>query len=206
VASFGRKDMDAHKKLSEIQGNLKAPKGQTNEFGGYKYRSCEDILQAVKPFLGDSVLTISDTMEQVGERYYVKATATIAIADTSVSVSAYAREPEKKKGMDEAQITGATSSYARKYALNGLFAIDDTKDADATNKHGKGEAKKPSVPFNESSVKEWIGLATEASKKQDHDTFINWWPANKDDVIQDCGEELAKKVHAEFGKLLAGKK
>ncbi len=130
--------------LNKIQKELKAPKGQMNSFGGYKYRSCEDILEAVKPLLGDAVLTISDEMvcigseptQVVGEdiacgyRFYVKATATITEGDKSVSVSAFARESITKKGMDTAQITGATSSYARKYALNGLFLIDDTKDAD----------------------------------------------------------------------------
>jgi hypothetical protein len=126
--------------MSEIQQKLKAPKGQTNSFGNYKYRSCEDIVEALKPILAehDLWLNISDEIVHLGDRFYVKATA--AIYKTSddlkdsigIAVStAYAREPESKKGMDEAQITGATSSYARKYALNGLLAIDDTKDADS---------------------------------------------------------------------------
>jgi len=118
------------KTLNKIQRELKAPKGQVNRFGNYRYRSCEDILEAVKPLLGDAVLTISDEIAQIGERYYVKATATIKEGDESVSVSAFSREGLEKKGMDVSQITGATSSYARKYALNGLFCIDDTKDAD----------------------------------------------------------------------------
>ena len=116
--------------LVKIQQGLKAPKGQTNSFGGYKYRSCEDILEAVKPLLGGATLTISDEMVMLGDRYYVKATATLAITTKEKSVTAYAREAIAKKGMDEAQVTGAASSYARKYALNGLFLIDDTKDAD----------------------------------------------------------------------------
>lgn len=125
--------------MSEIQQKLKAPKGQTNAFGKYKYRSCEDIVEALKPILAeyDAWLNISDEMVQIGDRYYVKATAEIMYLDPSdsgqhfaMSATAYAREPLTKKGMDEAQITGATSSYARKYALNGLLAIDDTKDAD----------------------------------------------------------------------------
>ena len=126
------------KTLQKIQEQLKAPKGQTNKFGGYKYRSCEDIMEAVKPILAQHgcALTVSDEIIAVGDRVYVKATATLLGAGDPVVVSASAREPENKKGMDEAQITGATSSYARKYALNGLFAIDDTKDADATNDHG----------------------------------------------------------------------
>lgn len=120
------------KKLAKIQKELRAPKGQTNKFGGYKYRNCEDILQAVKPLLGDLVLTISDEIVQVGERYYIKATASLTDGDNTHSVSAYAREEEVKKGMDASQITGSASSYARKYALNGLLAIDDTKDADSS--------------------------------------------------------------------------
>ena len=118
------------KTLNKIQKELKAPKSQKNTFGNYNYRSCEDILEAVKPLLGDAVLTITDDIVQVGDRFYVKATATITEDEKSVSVSAFARESLDKKGMDSAQITGATSSYARKYALNGLFCIDDTKDAD----------------------------------------------------------------------------
>jgi hypothetical protein len=134
-------------RLSSIQKNLKAPKGQLNKFGGYHYRSCEDILEAVKPLLGDAQLTLSDEMVAVGDRYYVKAVATLAVMSQEISVSAFAREAETKKGMDEAQITGAASSYARKYALNGLFAIDDTKDADATNTHDKSPPEsKTSTP------------------------------------------------------------
>ena len=123
--------------LAQIQSELKAPKGQRNTFGMYNYRSCEDILEAVKPLLTERglVLLITDDIVQIGERYYVRATATIYDTEGSyISNSALAREELKRTGMDASQITGATSSYARKYALNGLFAIDDTKDADATNK------------------------------------------------------------------------
>lgn len=118
-------------KLNYIQQNLKAPKGQTNSFGKYKYRSCEDILEAVKPLLGTATLVISDEIVMLGDRFYVKATATLKDGKEEVSNTAYAREAQEKKGMDESQITGASSSYARKYALNGLFLIDDTKDADS---------------------------------------------------------------------------
>lgn len=133
-------------KLINIQQELKAPKNQRNNFGGYNYRSCEDILEAVKPLLkaNKCALTISDELVSVGERFYIRATATLTDAenkDDYFSNTAYAREAETKKGMDESQITGACSSYARKYALNGLFCIDDVKDADATNDHGKSEAK-----------------------------------------------------------------
>lgn len=119
--------------LSIIQSELKAPKGQFNSFGKYKYRSCEDIVEAVKPVLKkyNFALIITDELVLIGERYYIKATAVITNGTISYNASAYAREEESKKGMDSSQITGSASSYARKYALNGLFAIDDTKDADA---------------------------------------------------------------------------
>ena len=128
---------DLTNKLATIQQKLKAPKGQVNTFGKYKYRSCEDILEAVKPLLGDLVLTISDDIVEVGGRVYVKATVSIYSGSGTLSTTAFARESETKKGMDDSQITGSASSYARKYALNGLFCIDDTKDADATNEHDK---------------------------------------------------------------------
>lgn len=121
--------------LQAIQHELKAPKNQENKFGGYKYRSCEDILEAVKSLLDkyEATLTISDDIVLIGERYYIKATATLLDSkggEVLAQTTAFAREPVAKKGSDESQITGAASSYARKYALNGLFCIDDTKDAD----------------------------------------------------------------------------
>ncbi len=121
--------------LLDIQAKLKAPKGQTNNFGHYKYRSAEDILEAVKPLLKDNgcFLTISDDIVMVGSRIYVKATITLSKNGETIQTTAFARESESKSGMDASQITGAASSYARKYALNGLFCIDDTKDADALN-------------------------------------------------------------------------
>jgi hypothetical protein len=131
------------KQLVEIQNELKAPKSQFNKFGGYKYRNAEDILEAVKPLLfkHKCTLTISDDIVCAGDRIYVKATAVISNGADSISVSAFAREPETQKGMSESQITGASSSYARKYALNGMFAIDDTKDSDHTNEGVKEEKK-----------------------------------------------------------------
>ncbi len=127
--------MSLHSNLSAIQSELSVPKGRENKFGGFNYRSCEDILDAVKPLLKkhNCVLTVSDEIVMLGTRFYVKATATLSVVgskDESISVSALAREVESKTKMDDAQITGAASSYARKYALNGLFCIDDTKDAD----------------------------------------------------------------------------
>lgn len=120
------------KKLTEVQRNLKANKSKYNNFGKYRYRSCEDILEAVKPLLEGMTLVISDELVLIGDRYYIKATAVIKDVETgeTESSTAYAREPLDKKGMDESQITGTASSYARKYALNGLLCIDDTKDAD----------------------------------------------------------------------------
>lgn len=131
-------------KLIKVQSTLKAPKNQRNTFGGYNYRSCEDILEALKPLLAENglILTISDEIVMLGNRYYVKAEACITDGETKITNSAFAREAESKKGMDDSQITGAASSYARKYALNGLLCIDDTKDADATNDHGKAEKPK----------------------------------------------------------------
>lgn len=130
-------------KLMNIQQELKAPKGQYNSFGKYAYRSCEDILEAVKPLLKKekTVLTISDELQYIGNRYYIKATAMLIDTESEaiISNSAYAREEETKKGMDGSQITGASSSYARKYALNGLFGIDDNKDSDTTNIQSKEE-------------------------------------------------------------------
>jgi len=175
-------------KLLRIQMELKAPKGQFNSFGNYAYRSCEDILEAVKPILEKEglVLTLTDELVQIGERYYVKATATLFDTDGEKKFEniAYAREEENKKGMDGSQITGASSSYARKYALNGLFLIDDVKDSDTTNV-GDNEptiedAKKYAINFgkkhpgellvdvykNDYSFIEWI-----LEKKQD-DTYL----------------------------------
>ena len=132
-------------KLVKVQNELKAPKSQYNSFGKYSYRNCEDILEALKPLLNEvkAIVNISDEIILIGERYYVKATVKFIDAETGevVEASAMAREEETKKGMDASQLTGSTSSYARKYALNGLFAIDDTKDADTTNTHGKEKVK-----------------------------------------------------------------
>ena len=127
---------EVYRKLQAVQLALKAPKGQYNNYGGFKYRSCEDILEALKPHLQEQglVLKLIDEPEIVGERYYIKSTARLFDLDGSnhpIIVTAYAREPISKKGMDESQITGMASSYARKYALSGMFLIDDTKDADA---------------------------------------------------------------------------
>ena len=124
-------DRTIYARLAKIQSELKAPKGQVNKFGGYKYRSCEDILTAVKPLLGGLVLKIDDEVQSIGSRFYIQATASISDGEQTITSTAIAREEETKKGMDASQITGAASSYARKYALNGLLCIDDTTEADA---------------------------------------------------------------------------
>ena len=136
-----------NEKLLKIQSDLKAPKGQTNSFGNYKYRSCEDILEAVKPLLKENKLTLvlHDEVVNIGNHNYVKSTATLSDEEKHIDAVAFAREAESKKGMDDAQITGACSSYARKYALNGLFAIDDTKDADT--KDNTNYVSKPKDSF-----------------------------------------------------------
>ena len=156
--------MNIYQSLNYIQSNLKAPKGQYNSFGKYNYRSCEDILEGVKPHLQETktCLVISDEIVTIGEHNYIKATATLYSADGgAVANSAFAKEPLEKKGMDPSQITGATSSYARKYALNGLFCIDDTKDADTdaytatTQTKAKSKAKAPETnTIREKRIKE----------------------------------------------------
>ena len=182
-------------KLSRIQAALKAPKNQRNDFGKYNYRSCEDILEAVKPILAKEkvALTISDEIVEVGGRVYVKAKATLYDATSeadghidTISVSAFAREEESKKGMDAAQLTGATSSYARKYALNGLFAIDDNKDADATNTHGKAEPKKeyPAEPKTPKTAPETPRTANFFDEEDDGP------------FCSDCGARISDKVKA----------
>jgi len=177
--------------LMNIQSELKAPKNQRNNFGGYNYRSCEDIMEAVKPLLlkNNVVLTVCDDMSVIGNRVYVKATAKLSDGEDMISNSAFAREAETKKGMDDSQITGATSSYARKYALNGLFCIDDTKDADATNTHGKDE-KTPSQKAQETK---------EANQKSFEEAFAKMYAYFKGNPVwgydmEDRFNEIMKKA------------
>ena len=174
-------------KFCEIQQTLKSPKDSRNEFGKYNYRTCSAILEAVKPLLGTATLIISDELVLIGERYYIKATATY----TNFTATAYAREPLDKKGMDEAQITGASSTYARKAALSGLFAIDDSSnDPDVTNTHGQA-ANKPSggrsAPGN-SATQAGAKTASQALKtaqdtaKAARTAYITETNSNPDDV------------------------
>ena len=166
--------MEIYKKLMGLQTELKAPKNQRNNFGNYNYRSCEDILEAVKPLLDKYkvALTIKDEVVLIGDRYYIKATSTLIDIDTgeTVEASAFARESEDKRGMDASQLTGATSSYARKYSLNGLPCIDDNKDADSTNMHGKDTIKVNMTAaggISEAQQKRLYAIANNAGLKKD---------------------------------------
>ena len=141
--------------LAVIQEKLNAPKNQYNKFGKYNYRSCEDVLQGVKPLLGDAVILISDEIKVVGNRIYVEATAIFKLANDEIKVKAFAREPESQKGMAEPQVTGSASSYARKYALSGLLLIDDNKDADSQDNSKSGEFKP--IPYVQTEQdQQWI--------------------------------------------------
>lgn len=182
--------MNIYEKLSAIQTELKAPKNQFNKFGGYNYRSCEDILEAVKPLCAKykTTLVLEDEIVSIGTRYYVKATATLYDCENrgdnaeDLFSTAYAREEESKKGMDGSQVTGASSSYARKYALNGLFSIDDAKDSDTTNT-GDAPAQKPAAAAQKpatqaaqkkESVPEITPDAVASAGIQDPEGMINW--------------------------------
>lgn len=165
--------MNIYEKLLGIQAQLKAPKSQYNSFGKYNYRNCEDILEAVKPLCAQykAVVTVSDEIEAVGERYYVKSTASLYDTESTdkISVTARAREEAEKKGMDGSQVTGASSSYARKYALNGLFAIDDTKDSDTTNKGDRADKQPTATKESEPEIdyETACGLKTKGGKNLD---------------------------------------
>lgn len=175
-------------RLAEIQRTLNAPKNQYNSFGKYKYRSCEDILEGVKPLLNGLFLSISDEIVPVGDRYYVRATASITDGETTHIATAMAREEESKKGMDAAQVTGATSSYARKYCLNGLFGIDDSKDADTDEHKQQQNNTKATVnnkPANaprkdERTPEQLLHAFTEyAIKASLHDLELAWKSADR---------------------------
>jgi hypothetical protein len=165
--------MGIYEKLLTVQAELKAPKNQTNTFGKYKYRSQEDILEALKPILAriKAVSIISDELVLIGDRYYIKATASLIDAETGdkAYTIGYAREELDKKGMDGSQITGTASSYARKYALNGLYAIDDTKDADALNDHGKDKEEEPKATKGQLDKLEMA--YTEATKQKVYEHY-----------------------------------
>lgn len=183
--------MNFNLRVQKIQEELKAPKNQFNAFGKYKYRSLEDILEAVKPLLAryGMCITITDTIVQLGERYYVRATAILSDGTERMTCDGYAREPETQKGMNEPQITGAASSYARKYATNGLLAIDDAKDGDATNKNGASKPK-------------------EKQQEIVDQAFFDFTTENKDDLAEGFGfskEKFTEAIIKHFEKLPARK-
>jgi hypothetical protein len=189
-----------YEKLLNIQNELKAPKSQFNAFGKYKYRNAEDILESVKPlcFKYKATLTLSDEIVLIGERYYVKATATLTDnekPELKIWITAYAREEESKKGMDGSQVTGASSSYARKYALNGLFNIDDTKDSDSTNTHGKDGKETTTQEVTNEEILKLFALAEQAGY-------------SKDTVFKQAKEKYKKEVEnlkkAEYNQLFTG--
>lgn len=195
--------MNIYEKLLKAQVELKAPKGQYNSFGKYKYRSCEDILEALKPVLDKLKLTlfIKDDVIEVNTRNYVKATIILVNTekpDEIIETSALAREEETKKGMDGSQITGASSSYARKYALNGMFMIDDTKDSDSTNTHGKDEAKKTTETEFKKAIDMINALANTEEKSEKVFDMIEKF--NKNSLL-DCTIEELKKVYNELKKI-----
>jgi hypothetical protein len=196
--------MNIYEKLMNIQAELKAPKGQYNSFGKYKYRSCEDILEAVKPICKkyNAVLTIKDDMEYIGERYYIKATAILGDTESEsiITNTAYAREEETKKGMDSSQITGTASSYARKYALNGLFCIDDTKDAD-TDEYRQQEEKEDINKIIDKKMVEALNQAIEKANISDEvvELILNQYGYTSTseikikDYMQICNDFKSKK-------------
>lgn len=195
--------MNIYEKLIKVQNELKAPKNQFNSFGKYNYRSCEDILEALKPIcLANKALTIiTDDIINVDGRQYVKATVMFIDIETGekLEVSASAREEESKKGMDGSQVTGASSSYARKYALNGIFCIDDTKDSDATNTHGKDKSK----GLTEAQVKRLyaIGNKGKISPSQIYSTCRKEYNIDK---IEDLTKEQYDLVCERLEKVIGG--
>lgn len=196
--------MNIYEKLINIQAKLKAPKSQYNSFGKYYYRNCEDILEALKPLLNEFkvAMWIEDTLESVNNRIYIKATVTlvnIEKPDEIIKNTALAREEEVKKGMDGSQITGASSSYARKYALNGMFAIDDTKDADALPPVEKEQPKKEYIPddLDNKFFEVWSSLTPEQQHKIG-EAYPNKWgkpQLNPQYFKKNEKEEILKKLN-----------
>ena len=198
--------MNVYEKLMTVQTKFRAPKGQYNSFGRYSYRSCEDILEALKPLLAEvgAIVNVSDEIKLIGNRFYVEATAMFLDCETgdSVVARASAREDETKKGMDLAQVTGSVSSYARKYALNGLFAIDDNKDSDATNTHNK-DIKPNMTPVSgltDAQIKRLLAIGNKAGFKKEvvEATVKKMFGCEPKDMTKDqyntvC-ERLEKKV------------
>lgn len=178
-------------KLLKIQMELKAPKGQYNSFGKFHYRSCEDILEAVKPLLEKNkcTLTIDDELVNIGDRYYVRASAKLTDGDSVIENHAYAREAESKSGMDASQITGTASSYARKYALNGLFLIDDTKDADTDDFVKQTSEKK----ITDKQILLMREIAKEKGSTLDEEQIKTWTLKQANDFITNYYREKERK-------------
>lgn len=194
-------ELNFYERIVKIQSELKAPKGQRNDFGKYNYRSCEDIFEAVKPLLAkyNLILTAGDELVELGGRIYVK--ATVRIRDdkgNSIENTAYAREEEAKKGMDGSQITGASSSYARKYALNGLFLIDDTKDSDATNTHGKDEPKAEPKKAEPKATDTQIAKIKELLGEERVTKMLAWFKISKiEDLTMSQASSVIEKEQGE---------
>ncbi|NDK07841.1 recombinase [Candidatus Gracilibacteria bacterium] len=178
-------EKNIYKELSRIQKELKVPKTQRNSFGNYNFRSCEDILEGVKPLLNECILTITDDVVCINNRVYIKSIAKISLSkDEYIENVAFAREDDNKKGMDLSQLTGSTSSYARKYALNGLFAIDDTKDSDFTNKHDDKEV-----------------LTTPKQETKNNEVVAE---KNIENVVKKCEEKIGKTTGTKYYQVMAG--
>ena len=199
------KEKQLYDKLILMQSELKAPKSNYNDFGKYSYRSCEDILEAVKPLCKKyrALLTLTDDIEVIADRVYVKARAILRDVDdynTAIEVQAFAREPSEKKGMDSSQVTGTASSYARKYALNGLFCIDDTKDAD-TNEYQK---QTKDIKKLEKKVDKPKANITDIEKpmnfgKYKDKTWVEAYVEDKaylNNLVETCKSEKGKKVYS----------
>lgn len=198
MSEFG----NIYQKLAYLQKELKAPKSQYNSFGGYKYRNCEDILEAVKPLLAkvECLVLLSDTVEQIGGRYYVKAVARLVDCENDnqqIAVASSAREEESKKGMDGSQITGASSSYARKYALNGLLAIDDAKDSDTTN---KGVSASETASKSEVEQKATTKQIEVLSKVYTGENLARLLSASRITKIEDLPKKKASEILAKLGQ------
>lgn len=192
--------MTIYEKLLNIQTELKAPKGQRNNFGKYNYRSCEDILEAVKPLLKKEkcTLIINDEIEWIENRYYIRAVATLIDVESGekIGTSAYAREEESKKGMDGSQVTGASSSYARKYALNGLFAIDDTKDSDVTNQHDKKQTSASQQSIIKQQIAEILKVKGISFEKLTEVIKIKFKKQKFDELTANEQQKLLEEVRA----------
>ena len=193
--------------LTDIQNELKVPKKRKNSFGGYNYRSCEDILEAVKPLLKKygATLNICDFVEEVGGRVYVKAVAILKTKDTENRSTAYAREAELKKGMDDSQITGTASSYARKYALNGLFLIDDSKDADTDEYADEAENMRMIAEIGEKKIGKVRAAALEEQLKNAGEKGVNI-PTLLSRLHLESLEDMTEEQHAAIIRQLGGRR